>query len=126
MTTGTERLQPSRSFETFSWKWIRLSTFLLILLVWSHSILQALIKGGQNLSLAYVQSHWMFLGWRIYDIFLLAFAFSYGISGLRQVLFDFIKTAEWPKVTSWALLVLWLLIIAIGTLAMVGEVRMPQ
>jgi succinate dehydrogenase / fumarate reductase membrane anchor subunit len=126
MTIETDPVQRSRSFETYSWKWMRLSAFLLIPLVWFHSILQALITGGQNLSLEYIQMRWMFLGWRVYDIFLLAFAFSHGISGLRQVLFDFIKSARWRKVTNWGLLVFWLLITSIGAIALIGGVRMPN
>ncbi len=104
---------------------MRLSAFFLIPLVWFHSIIQALITGGRNLSLEYVQMRWMFLGWRIYDIFLLAFAFSHGISGLRQVLFDFIKSAHWRSITNWALLAFWLLITFIGAIAIIGGVRMP-
>jgi succinate dehydrogenase / fumarate reductase membrane anchor subunit len=126
MTTDINPVQPSRSFYTFSWKWMRLTAFLLIPLVWIHAIIQALITGGQNLSLEYVQMRWMFLGWRIYDIFLLAFAFSHGISGLRQVLFDFIKPARWRTATSWILLAFWLLIIFIGAIAIIGGVRMSE
>ena len=126
MTTNINQVRSPKSYETFSWKWMRLSAFLLIPLVWFHSIIQALITGGQNLSLEYVQMRWMFLGWRIYDIFLLAFAFSHGISGLRQVLFDFIKSAYWRKVTNWVLLAFWLVIITIGAIAIIGGVRMPK
>ena len=126
MITDNPRVQGSRSIETYSWKWMRLSAFFLIPLVWFHSIIQALITGGGNLSLEYVQTRWMFLGWRIYDIFLLAFAFSHGISGLRQVLFDFIKSAHWRSVTNWALLAFWLSITFIGAIAIIGGVRMPE
>lgn len=126
MTTETDSLHGSRTFATFAWLWMRISAILLIPLVWIHSIIQALIVGGQNLSLEYVQIRWAFLGWRIYDIFLLAFAFSHGILGLRQVLFDFIKSSQWRKVTNWALLAFWLLITTIGAIAIIGGVRMPQ
>jgi succinate dehydrogenase / fumarate reductase, membrane anchor subunit len=126
MTTESEPMQSSKTFETFSWRWMRLSALLLIPLVWIHSIIQSLIVGGQNLSLAYVQMRWAFLGWRIYDIFLLAFAFSHGIVGVRQVLFDFIKSAQARKITSWALAAFWILITAIGAIAIIGGVRMPR
>jgi len=114
-----------KKFETISWKWMRLSAFLLIPLVWFHSILQALITGGHNLSLEYIQSRWLFTGWRIYDIFLLAFAFSHGIAGLRQVLFDFIQSEKKRKITNWVLLAIWCCIITIGAIAIIGGVRMP-
>lgn len=105
---------------------MRLSALLLIPLVWIHSIIQSLIVGGQNLSLEYVQMRWAILGWRVYDIFLLGFAFSHGMLGLRQVLFDYIKPEKWRKVTNWGLLAFWLLITAIGAVAIIGGVRMPK
>jgi succinate dehydrogenase / fumarate reductase membrane anchor subunit len=128
MTANSENkfLDTKKSFETYSWKWMRLSAFLLIPLVWVHSIIQALITGGQNLSLEYVQMRWVFLGWRIYDIFLLAFAFSHGIAGLRQVLFDFIETPHTRRLVNRVLLAFWLLIIIIGASAIIGGVRMPS
>ncbi len=125
-TSRNNLVNTIKSFETYSWKWMRLSAFLLIPLVWVHSIIQALITGGQNLSLEYVQMRWVFLGWRIYDIFLLAFAFSHGIAGLRQVLFDFIQPPHVRKLINWVLLAFWLLIITIGASAIIGGVRMPQ
>jgi succinate dehydrogenase / fumarate reductase membrane anchor subunit len=126
MTTQTKPLQDSKSIEKISWVWMRLSALLLIPLVWIHSIIQSLIVGGQNLSLEYVQMRWAILGWRVYDIFLLAFAFSHGILGLRQVLFDFIKPSKWRNVTDWALLSFWFVITAIGAIAIIGGVRMPN
>jgi succinate dehydrogenase / fumarate reductase membrane anchor subunit len=126
MTTQTKPLQDSKSIEKISWVWMRLSALLLIPLVWIHSIIQSLIVGGQNLSLEYVQMRWAILGWRVYDIFLLAFAFSHGILGLRQVLFDYIKPSKWRKVTDWALLSFWFVITAIGAIAIIGGVRMPN
>jgi succinate dehydrogenase / fumarate reductase, membrane anchor subunit len=126
MTTQTKPFQDSKSIEKISWVWMRLSALLLIPLVWIHSIIQSLIVGGQNLSLEYVQMRWAILGWRVYDIFLLAFAFSHGILGLRQVLFDYIKPSKWRKVADWALLSFWFVITAIGAIAIIGGVRMPN
>jgi succinate dehydrogenase / fumarate reductase, membrane anchor subunit len=126
MTTQTKPLQALQSNEKFSWVWMRLSALLLIPLVWIHSIIQSLIVGGQNLSLEYVQMRWAILGWRVYDIFLLTFAFSHGIMGLRQVLFDYIKPAKWRRVTNWVLLGFWFVITAIGAIAIIGGVRMPN
>jgi succinate dehydrogenase / fumarate reductase membrane anchor subunit len=126
MTTQAKSLPASRTIEKFSWIWMRLSALFLIPLVWIHSIIQSLIVGGQNLSLEYVQMRWAILGWRVYDIFLLGFAFSHGIFGLRQVLFDYIKPEKWRKVTNWALLAFWLLITVIGAAAIIGGVRMPN
>jgi succinate dehydrogenase / fumarate reductase, membrane anchor subunit len=113
------------SLSTLSWKWMRFSAFLLIPLVWVHAVLQDLIVGGHNLSLSYVAGRWALWGWRVYDIFLLAFAFSHGLNGLRQVLCDFVKTEQSRRLLNWGLLLFWLLITVIGAVAIIGGVRNP-
>lgn len=118
-------LKVSKNYEAFAWEWMRYSAFLLIPLVWIHSIIQALITGGHNLSLDYVAMRWAYTGWRVYDIFLLAFAFSHGVNGLRQVLFDFVKTSKGRLVLSWAMLIFWLMLSAIGAIAIIGGVKIP-
>jgi succinate dehydrogenase / fumarate reductase membrane anchor subunit len=104
---------------------MRYSAILLIPLVWIHAIIQALIVGGHNLSLAYVDQRWAILGWRVYDAFLLAFALSHGVNGLRQVMSDFVKTKRWQKALNWVMFLFWLVITAVGTVALVGGVRRP-
>ncbi|MFN2159869.1 MAG: hypothetical protein ACK2U3_06270 [Anaerolineales bacterium] len=125
MTINQEPLRPSRNIDALGWKWMRYSAFLLIPLVWIHSIIQALITGGHNLSLEYVQMRWLYLGWRVYDIFLLGFAFSHGVNGLRQVLLDYIKPEWIRKGLNPLMFLLWIVFTAIGAIAIIGGVRMP-
>jgi len=113
------------NFEGFAWKWMRYSAFLLIPLVWIHAIIQALIVGGHNLSLDYVAMRWAIWGWRIYDIFLLAFAFSHGMNGLRQVLLDFAKDNGSRRTLNRLIFLAWFLLTALGATAVIGGVRMP-
>jgi len=124
-TDTHETIRKSTSDVTLLWKWMRFSAFFLIPLVWLHTLIQDLIVGGHNLSLSYVQGRWAFLGWRIYDIFLLAFALTHGLSGLRQVLCDFIKTKNARRILDWSLVIFGLLAIAIGAAAIIGGVRAP-
>jgi succinate dehydrogenase / fumarate reductase membrane anchor subunit len=125
--TSTERpTQMQRGYHVLTWKWMRYSAFLLIPLVWIHAIIQALITGGHNLSLEYVNMRWLITGWRIYDIFLLAFAFSHGTLGLRQVLVDFIRDEKWYRVLNWGLFFLWLIISTIGAVAIIGGVKFSE
>ena len=125
--TSTERpTQMQRGYHVLAWKWMRYSAFLLIPLVWIHAIIQALITGGHNLSLEYVNMRWLITGWRIYDIFLLAFAFSHGTLGLRQVLVDFIRDEKWYRVLNWGLFFLWLIISTIGAVAIIGGVKFSE
>lgn len=125
MATSDYPVVVSQGFDTFTWKWMRYSAFLLIPIVWIHFIIQDLITGGHNLSLEYVQMRWVFIGWRIYDLFLLVFAFSHGVFGLRQVLLDYIKSPAIRKTIGWGILVYWLVLTTIGAIAILGGVRMP-
>jgi succinate dehydrogenase / fumarate reductase, membrane anchor subunit len=125
MSLPEQSLSTAPRFEIQAWKWMRYSAFLLIPLVWIHVLIQDLITGGHNLSLDYVQMRWAFLGWRVYDLFLLGFAFSHGVNGLRQVLADFVKSERAKRGLNLVMLVFWLLIMIIGGVAIFGGVRMP-
>jgi len=111
------------NFETLAWRWMRYSALLLIPLVWFHVLLQDVIVGVHRIDLDYVALRWATLGWRIYDIALLAFAFAHGMNGLRQVLNDYIHAETGRRIIAWALLLLWLLITALGGIAIVMGVR---
>jgi len=126
MATREQPVIRTPGFEFLAWKWMRYSAFLLIPLVWIHAILQALITGGHNLSLEYVHMRWAIFGWRVYDIFLLAFAFSHGVNGLRQVLSDFIKSERLRRALNITLLLFWLLLTLLGAIAIVFGVRIPD
>jgi succinate dehydrogenase / fumarate reductase membrane anchor subunit len=126
MATNEKPIQFSPGSYALSWKWMRYSAFLLIPLVWIHSIIQALITGGHNLSLEYVRMRWLIMGWRIYDIFLLAFALSHGILGLRQILFDYIRNEKARPIINWSLLISWFVISLIGAVAIIGGVKLPS
>ena len=80
-----------KSYDAIAWKWMRLSAFLLIPLVWGHVILQDIIVGVFAMDANYVAMRWASLFWRVYDALLLGFAFAHGVNGIRQVLFDFVK-----------------------------------
>ena len=118
-------LEGTSRFERAAWKWMRYSAVLLIPLVWIHSIIQVLITGGHNLSLEYVQMRWAVLGWRVYDIFLLVFAFSHGVNGLRQVLTDYVRRPGGRFWLNWSLFIFWILLTTVGAVAVIGGVRMP-
>jgi len=111
------------NFENIAWKWMRYSAILLIPLVWIHVILQDILVGVHRMNLDYVALRWATVGWRIYDVLLLSFAFAHGMNGLRQVLNDYIHHPKWQRVISWLILLLWFTITAIGAVAIIGGVR---
>lgn len=129
MTTNTmpvqteHRVKVPQTVDTIAWKWMRYSAVLLIPLVWIHVILQDVIVGVHHIDINYVALRWAMLGWRVYDVFLLGFAFAHGMNGLRQVLQDYIISNTGRRIISWALLIIWFVLTAIGAVAIVGGVR---
>jgi succinate dehydrogenase / fumarate reductase membrane anchor subunit len=110
------------NLEMTAWKYMRLSAILLVPLVWIHVILNTLVIGAENINLDYVAIRWAQVGWRIYDILLLVFAFSHGVNGLRQVLFDFTSNSTMQKILSLFLFIFWLTLSALGTVSILGGV----
>lgn len=111
-------------YETVLWKWMRYSAFLLIPLAWGHVLLQDVLVGGHGINLDYVTLRWSMIGWRIYDFLLLAFAFAHGVNGLRQVLFDYVRSAKIRQYLAQGLFVFWLLISLVGAVAIIGGVKL--
>lgn len=122
METIKRRVNFKPGFDVTAWKYMRLSGILLVPMVWMHTILTTLITGPDNINLDYVAMHWATLGWRIYDIFLLAFAFSHGVSGLRQVLFDFTSNSITRRILNVLMLFFWLLLFLTGAIGIIGGV----
>lgn len=117
------RIKTKQTYESIAWKWMRYSAVLLIPLVWIHVLLQDVLIGVHRIDINYVAMRWALVGWRVYDVLLLGFAFAHGMNGLRQVLDDYIHTESLRRLVSWLLLLLWVAITAIGGIAIIGGVR---
>lgn len=118
--------KPKPNFETRAWMFMRYSGILLIPLVWGHVLLQDIIVGVHRIDLDYVALRWANIGWRIYDTLLLAFAFAHGVNGLRQVFYDFVHTPKGRKLLNWGLILFWIVVTAIGGIALIGGVAQPS
>ena len=120
MTTTIKR---RRTYESLAWKWMRYSSLLLIPLVWGHVLIQDVIVGVHDINIDYVALRWANIGWQIYDILLLAFAFAHGMNGLRQVVMDFVHSDRARKNWSNIIFVSWLIISIIGAFAIIAGAR---
>jgi len=118
--TLPRRAALKQSLESRTWKYMRLSAILLVPMVWFHTIFNTLFIGPQNINLDLVTQRWASLGWKIYDILLLTFAFSHGVNGLRQVLLDFTSSKTTRRLVNILLLLFWILLSLIGATAIVG------
>jgi succinate dehydrogenase / fumarate reductase membrane anchor subunit len=102
---------------------MRYSSLLLLPLVWIHVLIQDVIVGVHDINIDYVALRWANVGWQVYDILLLAFAFAHGMNGLRQVVLDFVHTDRARKNWSIVIFILWLVISAIGAFAIIAGAR---
>lgn len=119
------RVDVPATWETRAWVLMRYSGVLLIPLAWIHVAIQDVLVGVHAIDLDYVAMRWATLGWRVYDIALLAFAFAHGLNGLRNVLSDYVHPAWARRAVNILLLAGWLIISAIGAVAVIGGVRAP-
>ncbi len=110
------------NYETFAWKWMRISALLLIPLVWGHVILQDVVVGVHNMNVGYVAERWASIFWRGYDFFLLAFAFAHGVNGVRQVLNDYVHGERGRRILFVVLFIGWIAISLVGLVAIIGGV----
>lgn len=120
-----QRVNIPRRYENIAWRWMRYSGVLLIPLVWIHVLIQDVLVGVHRIDLDYVALRWATLGWRIYDVALLSFAFAHGMNGLRQVLWDVFHPGRSRQILAWVLFLAWLAITLIGAIAIIGGVGQP-
>jgi succinate dehydrogenase / fumarate reductase membrane anchor subunit len=118
--TLPRRTTHKQSLESRTWKFMRLSAILLVPMVWFHTIFNTLIIGPQNINLDLVSQRWAHVGWQIYDILLLTFAFSHGVNGLRQILIDFTSSSTTRRIVNILLLMFWIVLSVIGASAILG------
>ena len=118
--TQPETVQVQKTFDQVAWTWMRYSAFLLIPLAWGHLILQDVVVGVHNMDAAYAVERIASLGWKIYDILLLGFAFAHGMNGVRQVLRDYIPNAKTFQAVSTILLVVWFIVTLIGAITLLA------
>ena len=124
MTSFSPPAAPARpTWLTAAWTLMRLSALLLVPLVWTHVVIQDMLVGVHAINLDYVALRWASLGWRVYDAFLLCFAFAHGTNGLRQVLEDYIHGQTARRVLRALLFLFWLGITLMGAAAVIGGVR---
>lgn len=130
MTTQTStnpvrptRVATPRNFETLAWLFMRYSAILLIPLAFGHLILQDVLVGVHAIDINYVEMRWNMIAWRVYDAALLAFAFAHGMNGARQVLMDYIHQEKTFRLVSWLLLLIWVVITVIGSIALIAGVN---
>jgi succinate dehydrogenase / fumarate reductase membrane anchor subunit len=112
-----------KTLETYAWLFMRWSGGLLIPLAWGHVLIQDVVIGVHAINIDYVAMRWATLGWRVYDIALLGFAFAHGMNGLRGIAEDYLHHPAWLKAAKFLIFWGWVIITTIGAVAIIGGVQ---
>lgn len=110
----------SNKFETFMWRYMRWSGILLVPLVFGHFAIMHVINSVGDITYEWViTQRWSFVGWRIYDAFMLWFAGIHGFNGLRVVINDYVHGEKLNRTLRILTLILAIIVLAVGSIAIV-------
>ena len=112
--------------ETIGWVFMRVSGVALLFLALGHFAIQHVINDVHDLDIGFVAERWASLGWRVYDALLLGLAMVHGLNGLRVVVDDYVHRPRLRSAFRWGIVVVGTLLILIGTVTLIGGVRMPS
>lgn len=121
--TPRRTVKIKQNYEIVAWKWMRYSAIILIPLVWGHVLIQDILVGAHQITLDYVVKRWSMIGWQIYDILLLSFAFAHGMNGLRQIMVDHIHSRRARMLFGWVIFLAWVVITLIGGVAIISAAQ---
>ncbi len=104
-------------FEFNLWLFMRVSGLVLIFLALFHMFILHFVISVEQITFDTLVVRWSgALGafWRIYDLLLLAFAFTHGMNGARNVLDDYFHSPGWRAFLKIGMFLLWFVLIGMG------------
>ncbi len=94
MATVTRSEAPKkagRSFEAWSWLFMRISGLILVFLALLHFAITHVINDVVATDSDFVSRRWERPAWRIFDWVLLALALLHGLNGMRWIVDDYVR-----------------------------------
>ncbi len=126
VTRRIANLEQRSLLERYGFLFMRLSGVALIFLAIGHMMIQHVLNDVHSLTLEFVRQQWSSWGWRTYDLFLLVFAFTHGINGLRVVLEDYVHNPRTVRILRWFLLVFAIITIVWSAVAIISFDATPM
>jgi succinate dehydrogenase / fumarate reductase, membrane anchor subunit len=117
---GPDRSKTKRSFETWSWFFMRLSGLALVFLALVHFALTHIINDVVETDHDFVARRWGNPFWRIFDWSLLTLALLHGLNGLRWIIEDYVRRPRLQVATKVALYTVTAVLFALGTFTIVA------
>ena len=84
------RPRPASNFEMYSWFFMRISAVAMFVLVGFHLFYMHVILGVDAIDFDVIAGRWESPFWRLYDFFMLIFAWLHCGNGVRIVLDDYV------------------------------------
>ncbi len=109
-----------RSFETWSWFFMRLSGLALVFLALVHFSLTHIVNDVVETDSDFVARRWDNPLWRLFDWSLLALALLHGLNGLRWIIDDYVRRPRLRAFTKAGLYTLSGALFALGTFTIVA------
>ena len=114
MQASPARPRPASNLEMYSWFYMRVSAVAMILLVGFHLFYMHVILGVDAIDFDVIASRWQSPFWRLYDLFMLMFAWLHCANGVRIVLDDYVHHQGWRVIIKSVLYIAIFVILVLG------------
>ncbi len=114
------RSRQRRSFETWSWFFMRLSGLALVFLALLHFAITHILNDVVDTDYDFVARRWDNPLWRLFDWSLLALALLHGLNGMRWITEDYLRRPRTRAAVQALLYVLSAALFAWGTFTIVA------
>ena len=114
MQYGPARPRPASNFELYSWWFMRISAIVMVLLVGFHLFYMHLILSVDAIDFEVISGRWESPFWRLYDLFMLLFAWLHCTNGVRVVLDDYVRHQGWRTLLKSILYLFAFVVIVLG------------
>jgi succinate dehydrogenase / fumarate reductase membrane anchor subunit len=94
---------------------MRISAIIMVLLVGFHLFYMHLILGVDAIDFEVISGRWSSPFWRLYDFFMLIFAWLHCTNGVRIVIDDYVRPQGWRVLTKAVLYLFSFIIIVLGS-----------
>jgi succinate dehydrogenase / fumarate reductase membrane anchor subunit len=114
MQSTPARPRPASNIELYSWWFMRISAIVMVLLVGFHLFYMHLVLSVDAIDFEVISGRWESPFWRLYDLFMLLFAWLHCTNGVRVVLDDYVRHQGWRTLLKSILYLFAFVIIVLG------------
>ena len=116
-TPNSPRTKKQANWEKYGWLFMRVSGPLLIVLVFTHLVVNLVLgEGIKAIDFAFVAGKWATPFWQWWDLAMLWLALIHGANGMRTIVNDYSSSVRLGKILRGAIYASAVILIVLGTL----------